>query len=109
LIKARGGVDMRAVPGSSLEGLQGRWSRGRVHGTLVHAGWGASLGYPALTLDPDGAPIEVHVFESVDLPALWSRLDRFEEPGYRRVATTVHTASDDVDAFIYVLAAEDGG
>jgi gamma-glutamylcyclotransferase (GGCT)/AIG2-like uncharacterized protein YtfP len=91
-----------------LEGLEGRWSRGHVHGTVVDAGWGASLGYPALILDPDGTPIEVHVFESVDLPAHWSRLDRFEGPGYRRVATTVHTTSDDVDAFIYVLAAEDG-
>jgi gamma-glutamylcyclotransferase (GGCT)/AIG2-like uncharacterized protein YtfP len=92
-----------------LEGLQGRWSRGHVHGTLVDAGWGGSLGYPALILDPNGAPIEVHVFESADLPAHWSRLDRFEGPGYRRVATTVHTPSEDVDAFIYVLAAEDRG
>jgi gamma-glutamylcyclotransferase (GGCT)/AIG2-like uncharacterized protein YtfP len=99
------------APGRSnhhqLDGLQGHWSRGHVHGTVVDAGWGAGLGYPALILDPGGAPIEVHVFESVDLPAHWSRLDRFEGPGYRRVATTVHTPSDDVHAFIYVLAPED--
>ena len=91
-----------------LDGLDGRWSPGHVHGTLLDAGWGADLGYPALLLDPDAPAIEVHVFESVQLPAHWSRLDRFEGPGYRRVATTVHTASDDVDAFIYVLDAESG-
>jgi gamma-glutamylcyclotransferase (GGCT)/AIG2-like uncharacterized protein YtfP len=92
-----------------LQGLRGRWSRGHVHGTLVDAGWGASLGYPALILDPDAGPIEVHVFESVDLPAHWSRLDRFEGPGYRRVPTTVHTPSGDVDAFTYFVAAKDAG
>jgi gamma-glutamylcyclotransferase (GGCT)/AIG2-like uncharacterized protein YtfP len=92
-----------------LAGLQGRWSPGHVHGTLVDAGWGVSIGYPALILDPDGAPVEVHVFESADLPAHWSRLDRFEGPGYRRVATTVHTRLDDVNAYIYVQAAEDRG
>lgn len=85
-----------------LDGLEGRWSRGHVHGTLADAGWGADLGYPALLLDPAGPSIEVHVFESVDLPAHWSRLDRFEGPAYRRVATTVHTPSGDLDAFIYV-------
>jgi len=89
-----------------LDGLEGRWSRGHIHGTLVDAGWGAGLGYPALILDPDGPSIEVHVFESADLPAHWARLDRFEGPGYRRVATTVHTPSDDVEAFIYVLGEE---
>src|SRR5918993_417143 len=89
-----------------LDGLDGRWSRGHIHGTLVDAGWGAGLGYPALILDPDGPSIEVHVFESVDLPAHWSRLDRFEGPGYRRAATTVHMPSADADAFVYVLGAE---
>jgi gamma-glutamylcyclotransferase (GGCT)/AIG2-like uncharacterized protein YtfP len=57
----------------------------------------------------DGAVVEVHVFESVDLPAHWSRLDEFEGPGYRRVATTVHTPSADVRAFIYVLAGPEHG
>ena len=70
---------------------------------LVHAGWGAGLGYPALVLDPDGADIGVGVFESVDLPAHWERLDAFEGPGYRRVVTTVRTSAGDVDASIDVL------
>jgi gamma-glutamylcyclotransferase (GGCT)/AIG2-like uncharacterized protein YtfP len=86
-----------------LDGLAGRWSAGYVHGRLVDAGWGASLGYPALVLDPDGTAIDVEVFESIDLPAHWSRLDQFEGPGYRRVVTTVHTPDGDVEASIYAV------
>ena len=85
-----------------LDGLEGRWLQGHVDGTLVDAGWGASLGYPALSLDPDGSPIDVHIFESADLPAHWARLDAFEGPGYERVVTTVHTSTGDVEASIYV-------
>ena len=87
-----------------LGGLDGHWLEGKVYGTLVNAGWGSGWGYPALILDPDGSAIDVHVLESVDLPAHWSRLDDFEGPGYRRVVTTVRTPAGDVDAYIYVLA-----
>ena len=89
-----------------LDGLEGRWLGGHVHGTLLNAGRAAGLGYPALVLDPDGSAVEVHVFESADLPAHWSRLDDFEGPGYLRVATTVNTTSGQLDAFIYVLRSE---
>ena len=89
-----------------LDGLEGRWSRGHVRGTLVNAGWGAGLGYPALVLDPAGPAVEVDVFESTSLPAHWSRLDEFEGPGYARVATTVATGWGHLDAFIYVLRSE---
>jgi gamma-glutamylcyclotransferase (GGCT)/AIG2-like uncharacterized protein YtfP len=91
-----------------LDGLEGRWSKGHVYGTLVDAGWGAGLGYPALILDPDGSAIDVHVFESLDLPAHWSRLDDFEGPGYRRVVTTVRMPAGNLDASIYVLRVQDG-
>jgi gamma-glutamylcyclotransferase (GGCT)/AIG2-like uncharacterized protein YtfP len=74
---------------------------------LVNAGWGSGVGFPALILDPDGSAIHVHLFESVELPARWSRLDDFEGPGYRRVVTTVHTPAGDVDASIYVLVVQD--
>jgi gamma-glutamylcyclotransferase (GGCT)/AIG2-like uncharacterized protein YtfP len=90
-----------------LNGLKGRWFSGQVYGTLLNAGWGASLGYPALVLDPNGSAIDVHVFESDDLPAHWSRLDAFEGPGYQRLLTTVHTPSGELEAFIYALAPED--
>ena len=86
-----------------LDGLRGRWFAGHVNGMLVDAGWGAGLGYPALVLDPDGSAIGVDVFESVDLPAHWTRLDAFEGPGYQRVTTTVRTSTGKVDASIYVL------
>ena len=86
-----------------LDGLRGRWLHGQVHGALVDEGWGAALGYPALTLDPDGPAVDVHVFESADLPAHWARLDDFEGPGYRRVVTTVRTPDGDLEASIYVL------
>jgi gamma-glutamylcyclotransferase (GGCT)/AIG2-like uncharacterized protein YtfP len=86
-----------------LDGLEGRWLKGHVDGTLVDAGWGASLGYPALVLDPAGSAIIVDVFESVDLPAHWARLDAFEGPGYERVVTTVHMPTGDIGASIYVL------
>jgi len=86
-----------------LDGLAGRWSSGQVHGNLVAEGWGADLGYPALTLDPSAAPIDVQVFESPDLPAHWYRLDEFEGPAYQRVTATVHTAEGDVEASVYVL------
>jgi gamma-glutamylcyclotransferase (GGCT)/AIG2-like uncharacterized protein YtfP len=90
-----------------VAGLGGGWFPGEVSGRLVEAGWGASLGYPALVLDPDGSPIDVQVLESDDLPAHWSRLDDFEGPGYERVLTTVHTATGDVEAYVYVLTAPD--
>jgi gamma-glutamylcyclotransferase (GGCT)/AIG2-like uncharacterized protein YtfP len=77
--------------------------KGHVDGMLVDAGWGASLGYPALVLDPTGSAIGVDVFESVDLPAHWARLDTFEGAGYERVVATVHMPTGDADASIYVL------
>lgn len=86
-----------------LDGLQGRWLTGRVHGTLIEEGWGATLGFPALVLDPHGPAVEVRVFESDDLPAHWARLDAFEGSGYQRVVTWVFAAAGDLEASIYVL------
>jgi gamma-glutamylcyclotransferase (GGCT)/AIG2-like uncharacterized protein YtfP len=88
-----------------LDGLDGRWSEGHVHGRLADAGWGAGLGYPALILHPAGSPISVQVFESMDLPDHWPRLDDFEGPGYQRVVTSVSTPTGEVNAYIYVLRA----
>ena len=85
-----------------LNELPGRWLVGRVSGSLAEAGWGATLGYPGLILDPDGPPIEVHVFESGALPHHWDRLDAFEGPGYRRVAVDVSTAEGVLPASVYV-------
>ena len=87
-----------------LAGLSGRWLAGRVRGSLVQEGWGAELGYPGLILDAGGPLVEVDVFESSALPHHWHRLDAFEGPGYRRVATDVSTAEGVLPASIYVLA-----
>lgn len=87
-----------------LAALKGQWRRGTVRGKLTDAGWGAALGYPGLVLDPSGPVVEVHLFESADLPDHWPRLDAFEGPGYRRVVTQVRTADGDVGACIYVIA-----
>lgn len=89
-----------------LSALDGRWLRGRVRGTLVAMGWGAHLGFPALILDSAGDDVMVDLFESVDLPAHWSRLDAFEGSSYRRVVTTVSTPDGALDAFIYAAALE---
>jgi gamma-glutamylcyclotransferase (GGCT)/AIG2-like uncharacterized protein YtfP len=89
-----------------LAGLNGDWRRGSVRGHLVEAGWGATLGFPALSLDPDGPVVDVLLFESPDLPAHWERLDAFEGDGYRRVVTMVRTDDGDVDACIYVAGSE---
>lgn len=87
-----------------LSDLPGRWVVGHVRGTLLEAGWGAELGYPGMILDPDGATIEVSVFESRELIHHWDRLDAFEGPGYRRVAVDVSTPEGVLPASIYVLA-----
>ena len=87
-----------------LAGLKGRWRRGTVRGRLVDGGWGSALGYPGLVLDPQGPAVDVHVFESSELPYHWSRLDEFEGDGYRRVVTQVQTQEGTVEAWIYVLA-----
>jgi gamma-glutamylcyclotransferase (GGCT)/AIG2-like uncharacterized protein YtfP len=89
---------------NQLAQLTGRWVRGTVNGRLMESGWGAAVGFPGLVLDPAGPDIEVHVFESIDLPDHWHRLDKFEGPDYRRVVAQVHTADGELKAWIYALA-----
>ncbi|HYP05042.1 MAG TPA: GNAT family N-acetyltransferase, partial [Bryobacteraceae bacterium] len=85
-----------------LAGLNGAWRPGMVRGHLVGV---STEGFPALMLDPFGPVVEVHLFESPDLPAHWKRLDEFEGPEYRRVLTNVSTSDGSpVKACIYVCA-----
>ena len=91
------------VNNHQLADLKGTWRQGTVTGRLVEAGWGAELGYPGLILDPSAQPIEVHIFQSLDLPDHWPRLDAFEGAGYRRVITQVRTPDGDLDVSIYVI------
>ena len=70
-----------------------------------HRRWAVALGYPGQMLDPLGPVVEVHLFESAELPDHWPRLDAFEGTGYRRVVTQVCTADRELAAWIYVVAA----
>lgn len=90
-----------------VEMIEGTWVHGKVHGELLPNGWGAAYGFPALTLDPDGAVVPVQVLTSEDLASHLDRLDAFEGPGYQRVVTLVETAAGNVPAYIYVLADSD--
>ena len=65
---------------------------------------GPSWDIPHWSSIPTALPWPVDVFESVDLPAHWERLDMFEGVGYERVVTTVRTPTGSVEASIYVLA-----
>ena len=89
-----------------ISALAGKWRRGTVKGKLFSSGWGAAHGFPGLILDPLGPSVDVHLFESPELPEHWARLDEFEGPGYRRVLTTVSTEEGEQSAWIYVLAEE---
>jgi gamma-glutamylcyclotransferase (GGCT)/AIG2-like uncharacterized protein YtfP len=88
-----------------LAALKGRWLRGTVQGRRVDAGWGTTIGFPGLVLDPSGPAVDVLLFESADFPDHWVRLDEFEGPGYRRVITEVRTPEGTVSANIYVVVA----
>lgn len=87
-----------------LAELKGQWRTGSVRGRRFEAGWGAALGYPGLVLDPEGAEVEVQLFQSPDLPGHWARLDAFEGAGYRRVVTRVSTPEGELEACVYVLS-----
>ena len=89
-----------------VSGIPGRWFTGTVRGRLIEAGWGATMGFPALVLDPTGPEVVVQVLESAELPLHWERLDEFEGSGYQRLAAPVRTADGPVPASIYVLAGE---
>ncbi|MEM8837689.1 MAG: gamma-glutamylcyclotransferase [Pseudomonadota bacterium] len=86
-----------------LADLAGQWLSGFVYGHLEEAGWGAEHGYPGLHLDPEGDAVQVHLFQSDDLPEHWDRLDAFEGDGYRRVQVNVSIDTGSVAAYLYVL------
>jgi gamma-glutamylcyclotransferase (GGCT)/AIG2-like uncharacterized protein YtfP len=80
----------------------GTWSRGRVRGDLINAGWGATGGYLGLIPRDDGPWVAVQVFESAALADAWQELDEFEGSGYQRVLIPVY--SEDPDARLLYTA-----
>ena len=89
---------------NQLSDLHGHWQTGGIKGHLVPKGWSALLGYPALVLADDGINVDVHVFESSDLPDHWDGLDAFEGTEYRRARAVVETANGPIEAWIYIDA-----
>ena len=86
-----------------LEAIGGTWQAAHVTGTLRPQGWGAALGYPALVLDDNAAPVHGLVFTSKNLQQHWQELDEFEGSEYERVLAT--TQLDDggaIQAWVYV-------
>src|SRR6476620_8129137 len=74
----------------------GTWSRGRVRGDVINAGWGAAGGYLGLIPRDDGPWVAVQVFESESLTDAWRELDEFEGSEYQRTLIAVY--SEDADA-----------
>ena len=86
-----------------LADVPGQWVPATVRGHLVQHGWGAELGYPAITLAADGEDVEGMLLESDALDRNWERLDEFEGEGYERIGVTATRAdATRVEAQIYV-------
>jgi gamma-glutamylcyclotransferase (GGCT)/AIG2-like uncharacterized protein YtfP len=73
-----------------VQELRGSWEAGFVKGRLANVGWGGEMGFPGMTWDPDGDPIQVKLFDSSDLSDHWDRLDEFEGQDYCRILVPVH-------------------
>ena len=83
--------------------IEGRWEPAWLRGSLHAQGWGASLGYPAITPDPSADEVEGFLFRGA-LAAHWQRLDAFEGEAYERRVVTVRLADGtNIDAFVYAL------
>ena len=89
-----------------LTRIGGTFEKATIRGRLYPDGWGATLGYPALVIDPDGQEVEGYVFSSPNLDQHWQELDDFEGEGYRRILTQVRLESGDYTAaYLYRLNA----
>lgn len=87
-----------------IEPLGGTWTSGVVEGDLATYGWGAALGFPALTLRRGGPPVPVHVLTSAALRSAWTDLDRFEGPEYRRVLVPVWSTRSAIARVLLTVA-----
>lgn len=88
-----------------LANIPGSWTPARVRGRLIPHGWGATLGYPALVLDPNASVVDGLVFSSMSLDKHWATLDAFEGDGYERVwATTEMEDGAVIQSYVYVLS-----
>lgn len=87
-----------------LANLPGSWQKASVKGILHPEGWGATLGYPALVLDPEGEEVQGFLFTSDQLSTYWDTLDEFEGEGYERLLAPVSLEDQSIEeAFVYAL------
>ena len=85
-----------------LADMPGKWEPATVKGRLRQEGWGATIGYPGIVLDPQGGEVHGFIFSSDELCAHWARLDAFEGDGYERVVTSAELGDGTVvKAHIY--------
>ena len=87
-----------------LAALNGKWEDGWVEGDRVQLGWGAELGFPALSWRPGGARVAAHLLRSAALADRWTELDRFEGEAYRRILVPFHSELG-ISAIGYLYAA----
>jgi len=89
-----------------LERIGGTWRKASVRGYFHDEGWGATMGYPAVKLDPKGGLVSGYVFSSEKLSQHWEELDEFEGDAYERLQTQVTLREGkQITAFIYALRA----
>lgn len=88
-----------------LTKIGGNFEAAHVRGRLYPEGWGATLGYPAMVIDPNGEFVSGHVFTSDNLPNHWQELDDFEGEGYSRELTEVTLKNGTtIRAYYYALS-----
>lgn len=87
-----------------LADLGGTWVEATIRGALSDNGWGATLGCPAVTLDPSGSSVAGLVLVAPRLAGEWARLDDFEGDEYLRSLTRALTADGTEDVVnVYAL------
>jgi len=87
-----------------LKKIGGSFEKASVIGILNNEGWGADMGYPGLTIDPEGEKIQGYLFSSDNLTEHWSELDDFEGSAYERLLTKVKLKNGTtVNAFVYAI------
>ena len=68
-----------------MDGMVGEWRKASVRGKRHKQGWGVHKGHPGFIPGENGDIVNGLVFTSSDLPANWSRLDKFEGADYKRI------------------------
>jgi gamma-glutamylcyclotransferase (GGCT)/AIG2-like uncharacterized protein YtfP len=88
-----------------IAGINGRWRKAVLRGSLLNEGWGAGEGFPGFLWDGTNTPVAAQVFSSTDLPHYWPRLDEFEGEEYRRILAPAEIEDGEIEICnVYALA-----